>query len=207
MSLQSKKLLSHFFSIFGIELPSHISRSSIKRQSEYLAGRFAAYTALKSLGENLKTLNVDENFAPRWEKGIHGSISHNNTIALCVISLEPEHKYVGVDIEEIITTDVCQEIKNKIIFYKTEYKIVKESTQPEKAFTIIFSSKESLFKAIYPYIQTKKIGFETSNAKKIEDNCLHLELNLPQSKSNLIHLNSIRSHYWKYGNNVSINLK
>lgn len=197
-----KSYMPNLFSFFGIKFPSRIQKSSRKRQAEYFAGRFAAFIVLKSLGVHKKSIKIDENFAPIWEDNIKGSISHNRSIALCLISLEPEHQYLGIDIEEVVDHQTYQQIEHKIIFTRTEYEIVKTSTQPEKAFTIIFSAKESLFKSIYPFIKTKKIGFETSSAIKIHKNYLQIELDLPQKESNKINMSHISSYFWSYGNNI-----
>jgi enterobactin synthetase component D len=165
LPLYQKKM----FQELGIYFPSELLPAVNKRQAEFLAGRYVSQQAmLKSglLNSNsplikAPTIEIGKNRSPVWPPGIKGSITHNTSEAICAITLDtPTNKsYIGIDVESFLTLETVSEIKNTI-HTATESDLLISQGMPENlATTLIFSAKESLFKALYPVIG-EYFGFE-----------------------------------------------
>lgn len=127
-------------------------RAVDKRKSEFLAGRYLAKVTLQTLGESSYHVPIGLNREPIWPEGILGSISHSSNIAQCIIAYGQKYQFIGLDIEHWITQPVANNIANTIITDTSEYASFIPYLQLNEALTIIFSAKESLFKAIYKYV-------------------------------------------------------
>jgi len=150
------------FDFFNIVAPDELNRSVKKRQAEYLAGRYTSRLGLRALNVTDDFIVKSRNRAPIWPKNIVGSISHTSTKALAAIGLKGDFQYVGVDIESIITKSDYINILD-LILVKTEHKWL--TRNKELWLTIIFSAKESLFKALYPLVN---IYFDFVDAEMID---------------------------------------
>lgn len=138
------------FSKLKIHLPTNIGKSTIKRKAEFLAGRFCAEKALNMINIRQYTVHSDKNRCPLWPEGIKGSITHNNNFAMAAITTKPSVLGIGIDIERIISSSEMNEIKDEVLF-DDEFKVLELATYtPEILFSLIFSIKESFFKAVYP---------------------------------------------------------
>lgn len=125
-------------------LPHHarLAHAGKKRKAEHFAGRLAAFYALQQQGMRVIP-DIGDNRQPLWPNGWYGSISHSGTTALAVVSREP----VGVDLETVLSADICAEIAESIISPE-ESELLKKSGHPfPLALTLAFSAKESVFKA------------------------------------------------------------
>lgn len=140
----------------NIHCPQSIQKSVIKRQAEYLAGRFAASIILQRLHIPICNIPIGKNRSPIWPQGIVASISHNNSTALCIAAFDNHYQYLGIDIESKLSLEVVKEIKKNIINSNEEdiLQNVKNNLSFTDAFTLVFSAKESLFKAIYPEVNS-----------------------------------------------------
>lgn len=143
---------NNLFERLDIILPESISNSVLKRKAEFLAGRYAAKQALKCLGINNNNIPIGIHRSPTWPVEITASISHSNSIAICVASFKCHYLYLGVDIEKRLIPKDVTDIKNQIIQKSEEHLLLKSELTFEDAFTLTFSSKESLFKALYPSV-------------------------------------------------------
>jgi len=140
------------FSELNIPFPASLSRAVPKRQSEYLAGRYAAIEALARLGVTTRHIPTGEHRSPVWPKGILASITHTATTAFCVAASKQNIKYLGIDHENWLTPASVEQVKTSIINDREE-QLLKRTDMPfEQAFTLVFSAKESLFKALYPAV-------------------------------------------------------
>lgn len=137
------------FGFLAIHLPDSLKRAVAKRKSEFLAGRYLAKIALQSIGRSCHYIAIGENRAPVWPQGILGSISHTSTIAQCVISDSQCYQYIGLDIEHWLTSADANNIASSIVESPEEYAPLIPYLPFNKVLTLIFSAKESLFKAIY----------------------------------------------------------
>lgn len=73
---------SELYDINNIELPRSIQNSVQKRQTEYLAGRYAATMALRKLGINNIDIAVGEHRSPVWPENIIASITLHYALQL-----------------------------------------------------------------------------------------------------------------------------
>lgn len=136
------------FSYYGISSPVHISNSVTKRKSEFLAGRYACKLCLDKIGSPTNSVSVGSNREPKWPTGYVGSITHSAKIAVAAVAESSKHIYIGIDIEPIMTKAIAQKISGLIV-KSDERKFLQQSFNFELALTIIFSAKESLYKALY----------------------------------------------------------
>jgi len=82
-----------------------------------------------------------------------GSISHTKNIALCTIAEQTRIVALGIDIEFWIKKQSEKLIKNTVINPQEEQLIKASGLVFNQALTLIFSAKESLFKALYPQVR------------------------------------------------------
>jgi enterobactin synthetase component D len=156
---------SDLFSKFSIYFPNEIKNAVDKRQAEFIAGRIAAREALllagfiQSDGEALPNVHIGKHRSPQWPQGFVGSISHNQNKAMCVIGEIKNIKSIGIDIENILSDKVINEINGQIYTTEEYELLISNGLNPNIASTLIFSAKESLFKALYSAVNNY-FGFE-----------------------------------------------
>lgn len=155
--------------LFGCPLPESIKDAVVKRKSEFIAGRYLARTALIELGALTTDVKIGSHRAPVWPDLYLGSISHCNQYAVCIVARKSEVTRIGVDVEEYISEAVAKEICNSTLTKFEFDNLISCDGNPlcSKKFTIIFSAKETLFKALYPEVGYY-FGFETARAIKID---------------------------------------
>ena len=182
--------LSHYndglFHIFNIHYPPRLQKAAVKRKAEYLAGRLCAQQALKSFGILAIDILADDNRCPIFPEGIQGSITHASTSAIAAVSIKSELKGVGIDLENLVKEELMQEIAPQTVFGQ-EFDLFKlDSIESRLVFSLIFSIKESFFKAAYHQVghffdfdAVRIVGFDfVTKIAKIElmqDLCAGLE--------------------------------
>ena len=128
-----------------------------KRREEFSTGRLCAHTAMRSVlsQANQAPLLPGSKREPLWPEGLIGSISHSADCCVAVVSSDPTIKSLGIDIEkrEGIKTGV-----RDLICLPEELSLLGEFEQNPEAWKLIFSAKESVYKALFPVLQ-KWIGF------------------------------------------------
>lgn len=140
---------------YGIVMPGSLKMACRKRKAEYLAGRYAASKVLEQFGYVGYTLLPNQDGIPRWPSGIQASISHNDSTAICVASMgNGIIRGVGVDVERYIGLDLQSSVGD-LISSPAERALLMEAGVPlAAALTLIFSAKESFFKAVYPLVKS-----------------------------------------------------
>lgn len=168
------------YAMHQIDFPYNLSRSVQKRQAEFLAGRIAARQAFLKAGlksGKIPNISVGIHREPIWPEGFAGSITHNGTRAICVLSSNTKETLLGIDIESILPESTATEIAYQIHSDKELEVLVSGGIRPNVATTLIFSAKESLFKALYPTVRTY-FGFECAkvSALDIENTAINIIL-------------------------------
>ncbi|ARU56780.1 phosphopantetheinyl transferase component of siderophore synthetase [Oleiphilus messinensis] len=141
---------------FGVVLPENIARAVEKRQAEFVAGRYCAIQALKKLSIPHYQPEVSDDRSPVWPFGISGSISHTSNknaesnIAIAVVTRDKE---VGIDAEFLIQYEDLQGFTQLILNSDELQCFEKTGFDKRWLFTLIFSVKESFFKAAYPQVK------------------------------------------------------
>ncbi|RXF01361.1 4'-phosphopantetheinyl transferase superfamily protein [Pseudoalteromonas sp. PS5] len=177
------------FDELGIEFPESLHSAVKSRQSEFLAGRFCASQAVKSLNRSCKQIPIGENRQPIWPEGLLGSISHVDTSAICAAAIESEYEYLGIDIEHWMKEDISNEIRDLVISQEEELAFKHSNFNDSDLVTLLFSAKESLFKAIYKYVE-KYFGFDAAKLVMLDTEKHLLELEIVEDLSDKIRAGS-----------------
>ncbi len=131
-----------------------IANQNIKRKIEYSAGRKCALEAIKLIDPScLVVPGMHEDGSPQWPEGFTGSITHSRGIVLAIVGKTSDFDSVGVDIEKIILTERASRLISRIAI-ETEYRTFNNISQ-SVLFSIVFSGKEALFKALYPLTRNR----------------------------------------------------
>ena len=144
-------------SLFGelaVAYSDTLDRAVPKRKAEYLAGRFCAKQALgKHKIENF-IIKSDKNRAPLWPEGIKGTITHSNHNALVAVNNSSDVLGIGIDVESVMTDKTMNDVKDAIVKGDENRFLDLPATTPGistgAVVSLIFSIKESFFKAAYP---------------------------------------------------------
>ncbi|WP_336168587.1 4'-phosphopantetheinyl transferase family protein [Acinetobacter sp. 161(2023)] len=134
-----------------LEQPLKIAQARVERKNEYLCGRVLAQAVLNHhFGLDQPITSMYEPL-PIWPSHVLGSISHsqNNLI----VALSCNAIYLGIDIEHWVTPEFAQESAH-LILTPSEFNLWKskacEFFDFSRYVSLIFSIKESLYKAVYP---------------------------------------------------------
>jgi enterobactin synthetase component D len=138
------------------------------------------------VGYNLAELPVGKSREPVWPKEIIGSISHTKKMACAVVGLSTQVKAIGVDIEKIIIPRRIHVIE-KMVIVDQEKKYLESlaGLAPiELLYTVVFSAKESLFKAIFPLCR-EYFDFKEAFVKEINIDEQYIELEIVSERASL----------------------
>lgn len=148
------------FANLDIHFPRVVQNALPKRQAEFLAGRYCAIKTLEKLNIDTRQIPIGSNREPIWPTGTLGSISHCSGMAIATVAICKELIGIGLDIEELVPNTQANKLK-AIIFTEEESRYFnKLDIDQGLLFTIIFSIKESFFKAGYPTVG-QYFGFYT----------------------------------------------
>lgn len=158
--------LNYFFE-HKIPAPHWLHGATPSRQAEFLAGRILANIAQEMLGYEAKKIAIGQNGEPLWPDPLCGSISHSKNTVCCVLADKNRYQFVGIDIEKNITIDELEGI-NRYVLSQSELSLIQRYPLPFLvAATLVFSAKETLFKALYPKVK-RYIGFYESTVTSID---------------------------------------
>jgi 4'-phosphopantetheinyl transferase EntD len=120
-----------------------------KRKSEFALGRAAARQALAELGfpEPPPVLR-GAGREPLWPEGIVGSITHCGSCAIAVVAKREHVKAIGIDLEDV--ERVSPEEIARIVCNEPERRWVFGGENGQLRLAMLFSAKESIYKALYP---------------------------------------------------------
>ncbi|MDM3869940.1 4'-phosphopantetheinyl transferase superfamily protein [Porticoccus sp. W117] len=153
---------------FNIPLPQRVSKAVPKRQAEFLAGRYCAARALSALGSDNLNVQSGENRIPIWPQKTIGSISHTAGKAVAVAGWQRDYAGVGIDCETLVSDEVCERIYDTITTPEDSQLFDNGCWQKPWFFTLMFSAKESLFKALYPTVN-KYFGFDKAQLLEVTE--------------------------------------
>lgn len=126
----------------------------IKRNIEYSIGRKCALEAIQLIAPDYSvTPGANKDGSVKWPKGLTGSITHSKGIALAVVGKTTNFDSIGVDVEKIVSIERAYKLISRIAT-ENEHRTFNNISQ-EVLFSIIFSSKEAVFKALYPLTGNK----------------------------------------------------
>lgn len=170
---QSEAYRDALFDEFGVATPVIIMAAVEKRRSEFLAGRFCARQALAALGVDAETVPIGVDRAPQWPLGVRASISHTAGSAICIATSDPAVAGVGVDVESMLSPATAADVRDSVVNADEQALIEASFTDVDLGLTLVFSAKESIYKALYPQVG-RFFGFEAVRLVR----CLSGELKL-----------------------------
>jgi 4'-phosphopantetheinyl transferase EntD len=129
-----------------------IQNAVVKRKSEFIAGRYCAHQSLAPWEVPDGIIGIGEGRSPVWPAGIVGSISHCHAYALAVTARSDNLFAIGLDVEDVVSEETRNNIQ-KAVVNQNEMFLLTGSSRPDIVFTLIFSMKESFFKAAYPHVK------------------------------------------------------
>ncbi len=139
----------------GFSLPAGLESAIDKRRREYLAGRISARHALRQLlGPAVSEGGIagDDDDVPRWPEGVVGSISHGAGFGFAAVAAADRYRGIGVDVERVVSARQAGRLGARVL-NEREMSLRKGSagglTEAEM-FTLVFSAKESAYKALFP---------------------------------------------------------
>jgi 4'-phosphopantetheinyl transferase EntD len=121
-----------------------VSKAVPKRVAEFAAGRRAARKALGAIGHEASDLPTGPDRAPVWPKGVTGTITHDGDLALAAAARLEDVRSLGLDLTE--AAPLPGGTRERILRH------VAEEGLTDLEARVVFSAKESLFKALSPHV-------------------------------------------------------
>jgi 4'-phosphopantetheinyl transferase EntD len=116
------------------------------RRREFTLGRHCAHAALDLLGFRNCTIARGRDGAPVWPAGVLGSITHTKGYAACLVAKKEHFGGVGIDAERV--SEIPEEFAQRLFVPEERAYLADLDPRARKvAATIIFSAKESYYKA------------------------------------------------------------
>ena len=132
--------------------------ASEKRVQEFTLGRAAAHRALEQLGYRERfAILKGEGREPIWPPYYVGSITHSNEWGIAAASSDRTADSIGIDLQ-LVPEEFNLAVLDRIAF-DSEKRWVLESNEPSRNFALLFSAKESVYKALFP-LTNRVLGFK-----------------------------------------------
>lgn len=127
-----------------------VERATSTRRREFAAGRTCARSALRQLGVRPQPILAGRWGEPIWPRGIVGSISHSQGYCACAVARSQAFYGIGIDVEQ--NTPLKPAVVKGITLDEERSRLADlECTAPEINWDVIlFSAKETVFKALCP---------------------------------------------------------
>ena len=143
---------AELFTHYAITAPKAVT----KRQAEFLAARLCAREALRrQTGHPSLPTQQDNSRAPSWPHNSCGSMTHSHGLCAAIVGDSTYWQGLGLDLEKPISSERAQRVA-KTILTADEYSAYSSLDDATAAIylTLVFSLKESLFKALNPLTGT-----------------------------------------------------
>lgn len=169
------------FDQYGIWLPPRLQQAVTKRRSEFLAGRVCAQRSLEQLGISGTVGSIDRRRDPLWPQGSTGAITHSHGIAAALTGSTCYWQGIGLDIEHWIEPSSARHLASAILQPHEIELLDNDDTYFARQLTLIFSAKETLFKALNPLTGTS-FYFHDASLLQLDERTLILQLNCSLNK-------------------------
>lgn len=124
-----------------------IADASLDRVREFRSGRACAHAAMRGLGRAASPVLRGGDREPLWPTGIVGSISHSQTFAAAAVGRADAYAAIGLDVESDAAVE--QAFARRVCSAR-ELARCAELGPTEELAAVVFSAKESAYKAQYP---------------------------------------------------------
>jgi enterobactin synthetase component D len=133
------------------------------RKDEFILGRLCASKAYElSTGQELLTLQSNKDRSPAWPAEVVGTISHNQFWVGAAVAKKDDLLGIGMDFEVMGRTRLALASQIRSSGDIKEHSRFSE----EELLTLIFSCKETLYKALHPMVKVF-FGFEAAAVKNV----------------------------------------
>ncbi len=138
------------------EIATAATMTPVRRRT-WIGGRVALRLALERAGIDAPPVLVDDRGAPTLPRGIGGSISHKEELAVALVAREPGGARIGVDVEGDRPRPI--DISRKVLT-QGELLEVAHLAHAERQHEVLlrFSAKEAIYKALDPFVR-RYVGF------------------------------------------------
>ena len=164
----------------NILFPPEIQASVPLRQAEYLAGRLLVRYLQQHCALTVMPLLAAADRCPRWPPGQVGSLSHCD--GQIFAALQPAsmsgQSVIGVDVECAFSQEQQQQLAAEVLS-AAELQIGRAAGLTDTALlTLVFSAKESLYKALYPQCR-RVMDFTAAELVRVTEQHFLLQLTQP----------------------------
>lgn len=135
-----------------------------QRRAHSMAGRYCAGRALEALTGVYHQVERSKGGAPLWPEGFVGSITHTDCYASSVVGPRALYRGIGIDSEVIKGHRKVGALGRRIL--AGQERSLLEGLGEAQGLHLIFSAKESLYKCIYPLVETY-FGFQDAELTQI----------------------------------------
>ncbi len=132
-------------------LPPQLLNAAQRRKAEFIVGRRCAAEATRRLTGYAVFPGMGEDRAPIWPEGIIGAISHSHGRAIALAGSSQRFRGIGIDIERLLTEEEARDIAPQALTANERHNLGNDIDPFMTG--LIFSAKESLFKALYPTVK------------------------------------------------------
>ncbi|WP_312759659.1 4'-phosphopantetheinyl transferase superfamily protein [Pantoea brenneri] len=135
---------------WGLPLPARLQQAVKKRRAEYLASRLLARSVMAHLGIEDFILTNAADRSPCWPAGVQASLSHSAGVVVLAATRQPGG--VGVDVEQLMSDATANETADLLMNSQEQQLLRALPIGFNAAATLLFSLKESLYKALWPQL-------------------------------------------------------
>lgn len=139
------RVLDHTATLWPAEVP-FLEGKSARRRDEFSSGRHLARRAMESAGLPAAPVPSASDRSPSWPAGVCGSLTHSRELAAAGVSCRL--RGLGIDLEQ---AGRLSEAAARRVLVDDEMTTLKALDADFRWLaTLVFSAKESVYKAIYP---------------------------------------------------------
>jgi len=171
VAYDSECYFDHLYEDYDIELPPSFHSWKAKRKAQFLAGRIAIQSAFRNLKIQPESIRVDRYKAPIWPNNLSGSISHQS--GLSVACLLQTDKAIGLDVQKLLNEEEGLSCESVVLTSEDKEYIHHKSAEnltKQQYISLIFSAKESFFKAAFKsvahYFDFDAVSVHSLNIRK-----------------------------------------
>ena len=155
---------------------AELHRAVPRRRREFGAGRLCARQALAILGAPVVPVLPGARREPVWPAGVVGSITHRRTYCAAAVARRARWLSIGIDAE---LPGPLSDDARRLVLRPEERAWVRDRAGDGTSWDrVIFSAKESLYKAWYP-LAGRWLGFDDATIQPGPGGTLTVRLHVP----------------------------
>lgn len=139
-----------FAADWNLPVPPTLRQAVKKRRAEYLASRWLAREVMGRFGIPDFLLQNHSDRSPIWPTDMRASLSHTDGAVALAVTQQP--LCIGVDIESVMSQRTADETASMLMSADEQARLRALPLPFSQAATLLFSLKESLYKALWPQL-------------------------------------------------------